>query len=275
MQRRKLQPRPIRRVNGKGAHSKRPFFFWCSVFFAAWAVPVAADDCAASKWDERVTIKQVFDGDTVELTDGRHVRFIGINAPEVEHAPAPAEPLADKARRRVEQAFAKDRTALLRYDAERKDVHKRTLAYLYRADRRSVEADLIENGLAFAIAIPPNLAQVDCYAAKERTARARKRGIWSQAYYNPIPADGVSENYLGFQRVQGRVQRVGQSKKSIWLNLSPKVALRIDRGDLGYFAGTDVEKLDGRELVARGWITPFKNGEFVMRVRHPAALEMR
>jgi endonuclease YncB( thermonuclease family) len=254
---------------------KRPFFFWCAVFLAACAGPAAADDCAATQWDERVTIKQVFDGDTVELTDGRHVRFIGVNAPEVEHQPAPAQPLAEEAKRRVEQAFAADRTALLRYDAERFDVHKRTLAHLYRADKRSVEAELLEIGLAFSIAIPPNLAHADCYAAKEREARAQKRGIWAQSYYNPVAAADVTADRLGFQRVRGVVQRVGQSKKSIWLNLSRNVALRVDREDLRYFTAMNLQEFKGRELEARGWITQFKNGDFVMRVRHPAALEVR
>jgi hypothetical protein len=191
----------------------------------------------------------------------------------VAHDPAPTQPLADEARRRVEQAFAADRTAYLAFDAERLDVHKRTLAHLYDADKRSIEADLLAHGLAFAIAVPPNLVHLGCYAAKEREARAQKRGIWAQSYYNPLAATDVTPERLGFQRVQGVVQRVGQSKKSIWLNLSRNVALRVDRDDLGYFSGMNLQAFKGRALIARGWITQYKNGDFVMRVRHPAALE--
>ena len=247
--------------------------FVLAMFAAVAAGPAAAGECDAARWDEQVSIKQVYDGDTVELTDGRHIRFIGINAPEVAHDPAPAEPLADEAKALVERAFAKDRTALLAYDAERFDVHKRTLAHLYRADKTSIEADLLRDGLAFYIAIPPNLAHRDCYAAQEQIARDQKRGIWAQSYYNPVAADRVSKDRLGFQRVRGVVQRVGQSKKSIWLNLSRTVALRVDRDDLENFAGLNLLNMKGRELVARGWLTQYKNGDLVMRVRHAAALE--
>jgi endonuclease YncB( thermonuclease family) len=232
-----------------------------------------ADDCAAQRWDERAAVKQVIDGDTIELGDGRHVRFIGVNAPEVAHEDRAAEPFAEDARAAVERDVAHDKTVLLRYDAERLDVHQRTLAHVYRADGRSVEAELLARGLAFAIAIPPNLTDVDCYHAKEREARVAKRAIWSAQYYAPIAADRVTSDHLGFRRVQGRIERVGQSKKSIWLNLAKNVALRIDRDDLKYFGVARPDTWRGRSIVARGWMTQYKNGEFVMRARHPAAIE--
>ena len=193
--------------------------------------------------DERATVRKVFDGDTVELTDGRHVRFVGINAPEVAHQDKLAEPLAEEARAALAAALKKDPTVLLRYDAERVDVHQRTLAHLYLSDRRSLAALLLEQGLAFWVAIPPDLHNAECYRAREQQARSAKRGIWSNAYYTPLDAQKVGRGADGFHVVKGRVERIGKSKGTIWLNLAPKMALRIAREDLRYFTSYKPESL--------------------------------
>lgn len=262
----------------KGAQLWRPFCVWVGALaaFAVWSGAVAAaSPCAPDRVDERATVRKVFDGDTVELTDGRHVRFIGINAPEVGRDGKPSEPFAAKARTALESALKKDPTVLLRYDAERFDAHQRTLAHLYLSDRRSIEAMLLEQGLAFWIAIPPGLHDAECYRGREQHARSAKRGIWSNSYYAPLDAQQVGPGAEGFHVVKGRVERIGKSKNTIWLNLAPHMALRIAREDLQYFTRYKPESLRGREVVARGWITPFKNGDYVMRVRHPAALEVQ
>ncbi len=258
----------------KGAQLRRPFCVLVGAF-AWWCDAVATPSpCAADRVDERVTVRKVFDGDTVELADGRHVRFIGINAPEIGRDNKPSEPFAQEARAALEAALKKDHTVLLRYDAERFDGHQRTLAHVYSSDRRSIEAMLLEQGLAFWIAIPPGLHAMECYRAREQHAREARRGIWSSAHYAAMDAPQVGPGTDGFRRVKGRVVRIGQSKNTLWLNLAPHMALRIARADLHYFTDYNPATLRGRDIVARGWITPFKNGDYVMRVRHPAALEL-
>jgi hypothetical protein len=43
-------------------------------------------------------VRWVDDGDSIVLQDGRHVRYIGINAPEIQHDDRPAEPFGYKAK---------------------------------------------------------------------------------------------------------------------------------------------------------------------------------
>lgn len=43
---------------------------------------------------EKVRVKSVPDGDGLKLTDGRRVRYLGIDAPEVANFSRPAEPYA-------------------------------------------------------------------------------------------------------------------------------------------------------------------------------------
>ncbi len=58
---------------------------------------------------EKVTIKKVYDGDSVLLADGREVRLLGIDAPEVHHPTIP------------EQRFGKEATEFVRQLAEGKE----------------------------------------------------------------------------------------------------------------------------------------------------------
>lgn len=261
----------------KGAHLQRPFCVWgalCAGLLIWSGQGSAAPLCATDRVDERAVVSKVFDGDTVELADGRHIRFVGINTPEVAHNDKPGEPLGDAARLALEAMLAKDHTVLLRYDEERFDAYHRTLAHVYLTDGTSVEAQLVADGLAFVIAMPPNVSSVECLRKQELKARDARRGVWAQPYFAPRDAQQIGVGSEGFRLLKGRVQRVGQSKKSIWLNLSPHTALRIAREDLKYFTTYKPETLRGRTLIARGWISQYKNGEFVMRVYHPYALEI-
>jgi micrococcal nuclease len=49
----------------------------------------------AGEW---VTVKRINDGDTVQLADRRLVRYIGVNAPEINHEHNTAEPFGFEAR---------------------------------------------------------------------------------------------------------------------------------------------------------------------------------
>ena len=55
---------------------------------------------------EQVRVRQVVDGDTVRLVDGRSVRLIGINTPEIGRKGRSSEPYAEAAKRRL-QALVK------------------------------------------------------------------------------------------------------------------------------------------------------------------------
>jgi endonuclease YncB( thermonuclease family) len=220
-------------------------------------------------------VSHVYDGDTVRLTDGRKVRLIGINTPEIGHGGAPSDPLGEEARRALQKLLAGQERIALRYDSEREDHYGRVLAHLYLADRRSVQERMLEQGLAAAVAIAPNLANLDCYLAAE--ARAKGRGIWQQQRFSAYESDRLPRTARGFYIVQGTVGRIGESRKSLWLNFSDKgggkVAVRIDKGDLPYFERLlDPKQLRGKKIRVRGWLSEWR-GELQMRIYHPAALQ--
>lgn len=231
-----------------------------------------AQTCAPDRVDERVRVSRVHDGDTVQLRDGRKLRFVGVDTPELGRDGAPSQPYAQEAARALDKLLAAQPFLQLRYDAERRDPYQRLLAHLYLENGVSVEAWLLEQGYATQLVVPPNVWNLECYRAAERRAREARRGIWSLPRYQPVEAAALPRDAAGFYVVRGRVARIAESAKSVWLNLPGDVALRIDRKDLRYFDAPAMRHWEGRTLIARGWLHRERGG-LVMRVRHPAALD--
>jgi endonuclease YncB( thermonuclease family) len=72
---------------------------------------------------EQVAVKRIVDGDTIELVDGRFVRYIGVNAPEINHEHNTAEPFGFEARMRNAELVGGHRIRL-ELDLERLDATK-------------------------------------------------------------------------------------------------------------------------------------------------------
>lgn len=261
---------------------------WGALFIACllFTSPSLARECPADRIHETVTVEKVVDGDTLKLTDGRLVRLIGINTPEKARKELPAEPFAKQATLAVELLLsdAEREGGLsavgLQYDAERKDRHGRTLAHVYLQDGRSVQANLLSNGLAAHIVVPPNLTNRKCYRDAELEAKEAEDGVWS-SLYRPIPVESLPRDTKGFRIISGRVINVGESRRSIWLNFPRRpgerkregIAVRISRKDLAYFKQWQPQNLKNKTIIVRGWLYPYKK-QLVMQVRHPSSIEI-
>lgn len=238
---------------------------------AAALVLVALAAPALAAVGETARVAEVFDGDTVRLADGRQLRLIGINTPEFGRDGRPDEPLAAPARERL-AALVAGRTVRLEYEAERHDRHGRTLAHLRLADGTRVEEPLLREGLAFAIAIPPNVGQIARLRAAEDEARRARRGLWAHTYYEPRPAARLTTGDTGFRRVHGRVERVGRSRRYLYFDLGPRFAVRIGHADWARYFGGRPEDWQGAAIEARGWISSHQ-GRLYLGVGHPAMIE--
>jgi endonuclease YncB( thermonuclease family) len=117
-------------------------------------------------------VQKVYDGDTVLLSDGRKVRYLGMNTPEWQ------EPYYLKAKR-LNESLVMGKEVRLEFDEERADKYGRLLAYLY-VGNQMVNAKLIEDGLAHAFFIPPNRKHNALLLKLQADARERKSGIWSR-----------------------------------------------------------------------------------------------
>lgn len=184
------------------------FVLLCQLLLAP--SPSSALDCALPGQGSGATVARILDGDTLDLTDGRRVRLIGVNAPELGHGRGPDQPLARAARERLAELVGSPgrqgaTEVTLHFGTERRDRHGRWLAHVSRHGR-SVERELTREGLAYHAAIPPNLALAPCLRADERAARSAGLGLWHAALPGPVASTAVAAG--GYQRVRGRVERV-------------------------------------------------------------------
>ena len=98
---------------------------------------------------------RVVDGDTADAGRRRQVRFLGIDAPEMERDGRPAEFMAHKSKDFVAELI-QGKTVRLEYDRERYDRYGRLLAYLFLPDGAMVNA-VVRQGLARVYSQAPNV----------------------------------------------------------------------------------------------------------------------
>ena len=127
------------------------------------------------------TAREVIDGDTIVLSDGRKVRYLGINAPE--HG----QPYAREAtnfNRRLVSGFP----VRLEFDQFREDRYGRLLAYVYTTEcevrgarcgqEEMVNEQLLAEGWAHIFSMPPNTRYAERFLQVQERAKAAKKGIW-------------------------------------------------------------------------------------------------
>lgn len=234
----------------------------------------AAPLCPTHHIDRQVQVRYVHDGDTLHLTNGEKVRLIGIDTPELARKGRPNQPLAIQARDRLRQLVKNSNNQLgLRLGAEHFDRYGRSLAHLYDQNGSSISAQLLQNGLATLLAVPPNLNGLDCYATMEAQAKQAVTGIWQLKHYRTISSTELPRNARGYQSVSGKVIRIGEGRRNLWLNLPNKVTLRIEKNELHLFSALKPRELLGKTITGRGWLYEHK-GELRMRLRTHYALKI-
>ena len=252
------------------------FLFWTGASRGIATLLLSILWLAAPSAAEPVSISRVLDGDSLVLTDGREVRLIGINAPEFTKDSNTRHPLAIEARAALAALIA-GRPVTLVHEAQRHDRYNRELAHIYLANGDFVGERLLEMGMAWLVAVPPNIARLPALKRAEETARRARRGVWSEPHYQPMPAPRISADETGFRFVSGRITSVGEGAQAFYLDLDGPVTLRIARDHWdSYFVGALGEvrqprELRGRSVIARGWLSRYKD-TLRMRIAHPAML---
>lgn len=252
---------------------KRAFLFFLVSAAAGTAIAGADSVAAAPPACDRsgvFRVARVLDGDSLVLADGRELRLIGVNAPEYGKDGNPDRPLAREARHALAELVT-GRCITPVPGSEPTDRYGRMLAHIVLPDGISAEEVLLRRGLAWMIAIAPNVAWIARLSTAEAQARRQRLGVWNRPQYAPVPAQALSRSHTGFLLIQGTVRRVGKGKYAYYFDLAPRVTLQIARIHWDrYFSGRP-DALLNRELIARGWLSEHKNG-LRMRLSHPAML---
>ena len=249
-------------------------------FVSAIWLGAAGAACMATSAGQEVRVERAVDGDTLKLADGRSVRLIGVNAPELAHHGRPAEPLGQKAQQRLAELVRQsEQRVRLVSGRQARDHYGRVLAHAFDARGRNLEEQLLAEGLGFMVALAPNVALADCQAQAEQQARAARLGVWQRS---PVrAADDLSQG--GFSLLRARVERVERNRGGIWLEMVGPLVVQVPGKHVKNFSVDELEALTGRELEVRGWVIDRarrgglkpNQARWLLQVSHPRMLEVK
>ena len=175
--------------------------------------------CSPASNYSNIKVLDVIDGDTIKLSNGELVRYIGIDTPEIrikqggEFVYSP-QPLSLEAKD-FNVKLVQGKYVRVEFDVEKKDIYGRLLGYCF-VDGVLVNSELIKNGYAVLLTMPPNVNYAEEFVKLQKEARIRKRGLWAD--YEVISHLKSSESINQIKRVRGKVLNTYRSKKCIFLN---------------------------------------------------------
>lgn len=178
-----------------------------------WATPLFAQD---------VRVKWVQDGDTLHLEDGRKIRLVGIDAPEMGRDGASDQYFARESRDYLRR-LVEGRPLRLQTDGQGQDRYKRVFAVVFLPGGRMVNEIMVERGLAFFY---PHAQQSrefqNALLNVQRRAILSGKGFWPRILSLPQPAGGWVGNRRSkrFHHPQSHfVQRISPRNREILISL--------------------------------------------------------
>ena len=239
---------------------------------------LAAPHSAAS--GESFKVKDVIDGDTIRLSDGRMVRYLGVDTPEVRKRRGGGwtldpEPYAIEARD-MNRALVGARRVELEYDEKREDKYGRLLAYVYNGEKM-VNEEILRKGYGVISIYPPNHKYSERMVAAQEDAKTSGRGLWKDLKVVP---HGEAARHAGrVVAVRGRVAKVGSGRNAVYLNFEGgrrnDLTVEIWAGNLVFFENEGIypgKDYKGREIEVTGKIRN-DNGLRII-VFHPSQIKV-
>lgn len=229
------------------------FLFFCTLLFA---LPAFSRDCSAlllppNSPAEKVRVSYIFDGDTVKLDDGRRIRLLGINTPEMGPDGHADEPFAVAARQALLRLTERSELLLV-VGAKPEDHYGRVLGHLLRADGSLLSAELLRQGLGYWISVSPNIRAAGCLAAAEQVARQSGLGVWRGDAVRQ--ARQLQPGDQGFMLLEGRVTGIQTSRKAHWLTLDNRLVVQMSKALATQLKPLAVSALRDRHIAVRGWV---------------------
>jgi len=117
-------------------------------------------------------VSRVIDGDTVQLDDGRKLRYAGISAPEE------GEPYYHEATQ-ANNLLVGNKEVDLEFGRNKADKHGRLLAYVY-VGRTFAQGEIVKQGWALAMRAQPLPRYRALLLKNQEEAKDNGRGIWAK-----------------------------------------------------------------------------------------------
>lgn len=131
-------------------------------------------------------VSRVIDGDTIELSGGQKVRYIGIDAPESVSPNTPVECFAVEASSRNKD-LVEGKRIWLEKDVSETDRYGRLLRYVWIEDQSTSHAsgwvmvnwELVRGGYAYSSTYPPDVKYQQDFLDAQSEAQKESLGLWS------------------------------------------------------------------------------------------------
>lgn len=144
-------------------------------------VVIFSQEWAADK--EEATVSRVIDGDTIELADGRKVRYVAIDTPESVDPRKTVECFGTEATK-ANEILVLGKQVWLEKDVTDTDRYGRLLRYVYTVNPENqqilfVNKELVAQGFASAYLYEPDTYYYALFKELEHTASLEEKGFWA------------------------------------------------------------------------------------------------
>ncbi len=236
----------------------------CSALFLCLIENHSYASCLAEGKLLSAQVKKVVDGDTVHFQDGKKVRLIGINTPELDYKHQKHDAFALDAKKRLSELVGN--TVFYQEGLDKRDRYGRYLYYLFDKRRISISSQLLSQGLGYRIAFPPNVNYQACLQSSENIARQKQIGVWEHAIQWQPKA--------GFVISRITLTSIYRNRGGWWLNTNHNLAINIPAKVANQWTPQELYSLEGHLIEARGWQHYRKNkqadkSKWVWQIKHP------
>lgn len=154
----------------------------------------AAEGPLTQQKEEALLIK-VIDGDTLKIAiNGKkeNLRLIGIDTPENKYNKKARKDsdrnrikisniisMGKKAAQFTEKLVKRGDKLYIEYDAQKRDKYKRLLGYAYTSDGKMLNEEIVKNGYASLMTIPPNVKYAEKFKKAHENAVNKRLGLYS------------------------------------------------------------------------------------------------
>ena len=128
-------------------------------------------------------VTKVIDGDTIDLADGRTVRYLNLDTPELAKGQTADECFAIKAKE-INEELVLGKKVRLETDENEMDRFGRILAYVY-LDDLFVNQYLLAQGAAIYQLDTVNLKHTETLVEAANQAHEQKKGLWQECALDP------------------------------------------------------------------------------------------
>lgn len=261
----------------------RSYYF---VIIVVLAMIILSIPRAARK--QRGKVRNVIDSNTIELYDGRIVRYIGVDIPRLKVQQEGKwvfrpEPFAVKAREFSENLIL-NKSIRLAFDTQEQDQFGRVLAYCFVTVEENgtkkevfINKALLEEGLGYVFIDESNVKHVDDFFTAQKNAQQSKKNIWKE---QKSIAPKKARYFINERKIiTGKIVDVTETRRTINLLFHrrrksyPKVV--IFKSSFSHFRRFNIDPktfYTRKKIKVFGLIREYSGPEIV--VMHPSQIEI-